>query len=666
MRSIKQKFVIIVGILLLVVSAASGFSSYLSASNALKNTMQSALPEIARQGANTVAKALDEQWNALEVLAADERYANPDIAMSQKLADLKTETKRSGSNSIVFVDAQGNTLSATGGTVNVKERGYFKKAIAGERAVSDPVVDKTDATRMIVVYAVPVKWQDKIVGILMSARNGNDLSTITNEITYSNIGKGYMINEQGTVIAHYDIQKVLTQENAIALSEKNTQLAGLADSIKRMLSSKNGFESYVYADARKYVGYASVKGTNWIFAETVPEKDILVELNGLMRSIAVTAVVILLLGMVLAYFALGIVTKPILRISELLKTTAEGDFSNNMPPALLKLNDEIGVLAKSMDTMLLSIRSVIHGVVEETRELSDTAAMQETSMVELSDQIAEVSSTTEQLSAGMEETAASAHEMKSTSTDIEHAISSITGKTMEGSETAGEISRRAIAMKESAEVSSRNAMTIYKDTEREMKKAIEQSKTVEQIRTLSDAILQISSQTNLLALNAAIEAARAGEAGKGFSVVADEIRKLAEESKKTVTEIQKVTDVVIQSVENLSHNSSDVLSFIESQVLVDYQSLVKTGEQYNADAELVNRIVTELRSTTDRLSSSVKSMIRAIGEISVATNEGAEGTSHIAGNAQRVKEKADDALRNSRSTAASTGRLSQIVSRFKV
>ncbi len=83
-------------------------------------------------------------------------------------------------------------------------------------------------------------------------------------------------------------------------------------------------------------------------------------------------------------------------------------------------------------------------------------------------------------------------------------------------------------------------LNLYKTNEKELSEAIEKSKSVEKINVLSEAILKITEQTNLLALNAAIEAARAGEAGKGFSVVAEEIRKLAEESNNTANEIQEI------------------------------------------------------------------------------------------------------------------------------
>jgi len=107
------------------------------------------------------------------------------------------------------------------------------------------------------------------------------------------------------------------------------------------------------------------------------------------------------------------------------------------------------------------------------------------------------------------------------------------------------------------------------EAEKNLNKAIEDSKAVEQIDILTDSILQITNQTNLLALNAAIEAARAGEAGKGFSVVADEIRKLAEDSRRNATKIQEITASALKSVKQLAKNATIVLNFLINDVNKD-------------------------------------------------------------------------------------------------
>ena len=97
---------------------------------------------------------------------------------------------------------------------------------------------------------------------------------------------------------------------------------------------------------------------------------------------------------------------------------------------------------------------------------------------------------------------------------------------------------------------------------------------------MAEVIMKISKQTNLLALNAAIEAARAGEQGKGFAIVAEEIRKLAEQSSSTIFSIENIIEQVQEDFENLSKSSEDILKFVDEKVSPDYQMLVDIGIRY--------------------------------------------------------------------------------------
>jgi methyl-accepting chemotaxis protein len=266
----------------------------------------------------------------------------------------------------------------------------------------------------------------------------------------------------------------------------------------------------------------------------------------------------------------------------------------------------------------------------------------------------------------MEETAASTQEMNATSAEIETAVESIAARAQDGANDASEISRRALQLKQNFIAAQKNALQIFIETKKKLEQALEESKSVEQIRVLSDTIMQITSQTNLLALNAAIEAARAGESGKGFAVVAEEIRKLAEDSKKAVSAIQSVTKTVVGSVENLSVNSNALLRFVSDDVDRDYKLMLQATEQYNNDAISVDSIVTEFSATSEQLLASIQNMMKAINEITAAANEGAQGTTNIAQKSAGVVEKSDKVIVQVDKSRDCASNLMNLVSKFNI
>ena len=184
-----------------------------------------------------------------------------------------------------------------------------------------------------------------------------------------------------------------------------------------------------------------------------------------------------------------------------------------------------------------------------------------------------------------------------------------------------------------------------------LKESIENSRSVSKINELTGQILNIASQTNLLALNASIEAARAGEAGRGFAVVAEEIRVLAENSQQTANNIQAISQQVTKSVEELSDNANEMLTFIDETVLTDYDSFVDVAEKYHTDADSLNSLLDEFFESAHNLETTVTAVVDGIKDINTAVDESASGvsiaaqnTADLVGALQLIKNESDSNL----------------------
>lgn len=364
---------------------------------------------------------------------------------------------------------------------------------------------------------------------------------------------------------------------------------------------------------------------------------------------------------VLLYFVSNSILKQIPILTAAFQKAMSGDLSVR---AKVTAKGEIGVLAHGFNEMISSQQALIQDIMSSSQSISGAVDNTEKNVSALDGSISEISAITEELSAGMQQTAASMEEMNASTNEIGHAVSGIARKAQEGADAASAINERAERLKEGAFRSRKQADEMYGESEVKLRSAIEQSKSISRIGTLTSAILEIAAQTNLLSLNASIEAARAGEAGRGFAVVAEEIRKLADNSRDTVTEIQEATEAVVRAVSGLVEGAESMLRFMDQQVLQDYNSMQETGRQYSEDAKYIDELVTDFSATSEQLLASIQSILTAISETSSATNEGAEGAGSIAAQAEQIIGKSGGIVAEMEEIKHSSAQLLTTVSRF--
>ena len=443
----------------------------------------------------------------------------------------------------------------------------------------------------------------------------------------------------------------------------NGSLKNLQDKI---LSGEIGSCEYTYNGVKKMSKYVPISSTNWSIVVTVNKNDVLSDLNKLKLQIGIVLLIIILGINFGVERTANHIVKPIKKLVANINLIAAGDFTQNLDGKELIRKDEIGAIACGINNMKESLTRLILKIKSEAGSIDEAVNNVVGNVDQLDGNITNISAATEELAAGMEENAASSEEMSSMSHEIENAVRQIAEKSQEGALTAGKISIRANDSKQNVSASEYKAGQTMETTGKQLIQALEDAKVVQEIHVLSNAIMEITKRTNLLALNASIEAARAGEAGKGFSVVADEIRQLAEQSKGAVQKIQDVTQRVIGSVEQLSDCAENVLSFISTDVVHDYKLMMELADQYNNDAIYFNDIMAEFSATTEELLATLGNVMEAVEGVAQASNEGAQSTADIANHISETRNMANAVREIVHKTKESADRLKAEIDIFKL
>ncbi|MDK2808063.1 MAG: methyl-accepting chemotaxis protein [Clostridiales bacterium] len=385
-----------------------------------------------------------------------------------------------------------------------------------------------------------------------------------------------------------------------------------------------------------------------------------------MKNLILLALLMLTIGIIYSYLLGNGIAKEIDTVQGTLKKMEEGVFNFTFEKRLLKRKDEIGVIVHSAKNMKEKISDTLHAIQTESKNVTKATDSSLERMESTSANMEEVAATTQQLSVGMMHTSAAAEQMNASTYEIEGEIATMKDKTAQGEKLANEIKHRANILKQDSVASKKIASDIYEKTNEKLLESIRKTAAMEEIKELSNAILEITAQTNLLALNAAIEAARAGEAGKGFAIVADEIRILAENSKNSVSRINDITYHVSDAVNSVVADSKKLLEFVDHQVNQDYASFVQTSIQYEEDAISVEAVVAEINEITEQLYETMKELRIAIDEITRASVEGSDGTGDIASKISDMSLLLGEVLVRLRENGESTKKLDAMVSFFQI
>ncbi|MCB2359136.1 methyl-accepting chemotaxis protein [Clostridium estertheticum] len=519
-------------------------------------------------------------------------------------------------------DGKSRAQYSNGKLVNgdVSEKPWYKGLMSGAPyLISNPVVSKGTGKTLVVV-GVPIKDpSDKTIGTIISGVNLSYIQDKVKDFKFGEKGYSLLIGKDGTILV--DPDKELVMKKKISdIADANMKALG-----KDMLQKKSGIFRFSNNNGKYIVFYNKVPLAGWSVASVVDESELFAPAQRMMITLLL---ITLLIGVILAFIIVLIakrITSPLTKLSEFSEQIALGNLSNKLT---MNQNDEIGKVANSLNDTVASLKDMIRSIGESAGEVGLLSNNLSLTTKESARGTEEVSQTMQEIASGAVKQAENAGKATTITSELVNDINEVLGqcrymtnvveKSMKVSNSGAQGIKDAVESMET--IAKTNSYNVERTHD-----LLEQSKEIGQI---VDVISDIAEQTNLLALNAAIEAARAGEHGKGFAVVADEVKKLAEQSGEASKRIVELINGVQNQVETIAVTMDKGTNEVVSGV----QVAIQAGKNFDE----IEKVFGELASTVRNMSQSTSNMskksditVEAIDSFAAISEENSAATEQV-------------------------------------